>query len=308
LRVRGPHQLRKHLAYYVVKHGFDIGEYSGGAEPSISMWGEGSRLKVGKYCMFAEGIRIVLGGNHRTDHVTGFPLGKVMDRAGPLDESYSRGNVTLGSDVWVGKDAMILSGVNVGDGAVVGAGSVVLENVPPYVIVQGNPARPIGKRFPDPIIRRLLKARWWDLDHDQIMELRPLLQSEAVEAVIEACNRIRGVIVDEPVAPAATKAATAPGSNGAQPAKSDAPHATEGAISSWCAGYLAMLLEVSPDKMDLEAPFARLGLDSVGRASFLTALEDTLGAAITPDDMVDYPTIAALARHLAQQDINVAKL
>lgn len=299
LRVRGPHQLRKHLAYYVIRHGFEIGDYSGGAEPAISMWGEGARLRVGRYCMFAEGVSIVLGGNHRTDHVTGFPLGKAMDRAGPLDESYSRGDVVLGSDVWIGKDAMILSGVTVGDGAVVGAGSVVLEDVAPYTIMQGNPARIFGKRFPDAVIRQLLKARWWDLDHGQILSLQPVLQSDDVDAVIDACNRMRGA--SEAPSTAATvepRLAHAP---------IPAPNAgNEAGILSWCVRYLAEFLKVPPEKIDVDAPFSRLGLDSIGRASLMTGLEDALGVAITPDDIVEHPTIAALARHLAAQDVAVS--
>ena len=81
----------------------------------------------------------------------------------------------IGSDVWIAGNAIILSGVTIGDGAVVGAGSVVVEDVPPYTIVFGNPARVVRKRFSDDIIAALLDVRWWDLSREQVNALRPLL-------------------------------------------------------------------------------------------------------------------------------------
>jgi len=291
------HQLRRHLAYYVVHHGFEIGDYSAGA-PSILMWGAKDRLRIGKYCSVAEGVQFLLGGNHRTGHVTTFPLGQSADDLAPADYPYSRGDIVIGSDVWIGTNATILSGVTIGDGAVVGAGTVVLDDVPPYVIAQGSPARPYGKRFPDAIIRQMLKLRWWDLDHEQVMAIRSQLQSDDVQAAIEAISRIRGVPVLKEVASAAAGLAPQP-----IPASSveTAQHGarTEPAIVSWCVKYLSDVVETPADKVDKNGTFASLGMDSVARATFMVALEEFLNVTVTPDDIAEYPTIAALARHLA---------
>jgi len=291
------HQLRRHLAYYVVKHGFEIGDYSAGS-PTISMWGEGRRLKIGKYCSIAEGAQFVLGGNHYADHVTTFPFGRLTGNYVAADH-YSRGDIVVGSDVWIGKDAMILSGVTIGDGAAVAASSVVLEDVGPYVVVLGNPARPYSKRFCDAIVRQLLTARWWDLDHEQVIALRPLLQSENAQAVIEACCRIRGIPVPDDVSGGVLAPAPAPITPPSVVAMPSTQH-TEAAISSWCVNYAATLLEIPAQHIDTRVTFAHLGMDSVARASFMAALEESLNVTITPDDIAEHATIAALAHHLAR--------
>lgn len=79
--------------------------------------------------------------------------------------------VSIGSDVWIGRNAIILSGVRVGDGAVVGAGSVVTKDVAPYAIVAGNPAKLIRYRFDDEMVGSLLNKRWWDFDEREIGEM-----------------------------------------------------------------------------------------------------------------------------------------
>lgn len=79
--------------------------------------------------------------------------------------------VYIGNDVWIGRSAIVLSGVRVGDGAVVGAGSVVTKDVPPYAIVAGNPAKIIRYRFDEAVINYLLAAKWWDFSDDRLHQL-----------------------------------------------------------------------------------------------------------------------------------------
>jgi carbonic anhydrase/acetyltransferase-like protein (isoleucine patch superfamily) len=74
----------------------------------------------------------------------------------------TKGSIVVGNDVWVGTRAIILSGVTIGDGAIVAAGSVVTKDVPPYAIVAGNPARLIRYRFSDETIAAMCRIRWWD--------------------------------------------------------------------------------------------------------------------------------------------------
>jgi acetyltransferase-like isoleucine patch superfamily enzyme len=169
-----------------------VGDYSFGA-PIIRFWDDESRLKIGKYCSIAAGATLILGGNHRTDTVTTFPLGRPVGLMGPGERPYSRGDIVIGSDVWIAANAIVLSGVTIGDGAVVGAGAAVVGDVPPYAVVVGNPARVVRKRFSEPIIGELLALRWWDLGANDVMSLRPLLQSDDVERFVEECRRLKGL-------------------------------------------------------------------------------------------------------------------
>ena len=94
-----------------------------------------------------------------------------------------KGDTIVGNDVWIGQNAVILPGVHIGDGAIIGANSVVGSDVPPYTIVAGNPARMIRKRFDDELIRLLLAFRWWDRSIEEINQLIPLLTSSDLESV-----------------------------------------------------------------------------------------------------------------------------
>ena len=94
-----------------------------------------------------------------------------------------KGDTVIGNDVWIGKNAVILPGVHIGDGAIIGANSVVGSDVEPYTIVAGNPAKSIRKRFDDELIDLLEKFKWWDMDIDTINSLIPLLTGSDLENV-----------------------------------------------------------------------------------------------------------------------------
>jgi chloramphenicol O-acetyltransferase type B len=296
------HHLRRQLAYYVVKHGFEIGDYSHGLPDLRAL---GGRLKVGKYSSIAEGATFILGGQHPTKAVTTFSLENVVGGEKPLSRRESRGDIVVGSDVWIAANAVILSGVTIGDGAVVGLGAVVLNDVPPYAVVFGNPARVIEKRFSDDVIVELLELRWWDLEPAQVKALRPLLVESDIGAFLAACRKVRGLpprspsslplqppLQSTPIATVAVGAAAVPDSSGPE-------SCTPAAISTWCVNYLATLLELPPDRIDVDATFASLGMDSVTRTSFLFAIEEVLNVTITTDDLIERPTIARLADQLA---------
>lgn len=147
--------------------GFSIGDFSYG-KPSVLEFGEKTNLKIGKFCSIATNVRIFLGGNHNIDWVTTFPF-SVWPEYFPGAENipghpYSKGDVVIGNDVWLGHSCMILSGVTIGNGAVIAAGSVVLKDVGPYEIWGGNPAQFIKKRFPNETIEMLQEVKWWDWD------------------------------------------------------------------------------------------------------------------------------------------------
>ena len=96
----------------------------------------------------------------------------------------SKGDVVIGNDVWIGYGSTILSGVEIGDGAVIASGSVVTKSIPAYTIVAGVPAQVMRKRFNEDIVEKLLEMRWWDWPYEQIYEVIPLLQNDQVEELI----------------------------------------------------------------------------------------------------------------------------
>jgi chloramphenicol O-acetyltransferase type B len=171
--------------------GFEVGDFSYGV-PTIWRWGEAATLAIGKYCSFADGIEIFLGGNHRTDWVTTYPFSAIADwpeAASILGHPATKGDVIIGNDVWIGSKATILSGVTVGDGAVVGARCVVARDIPSYGVVVGNPARLIRKRFSDEIIDRLLEVRWWDWDEARVRQFLPLLMQANIAKFLASCAK-----------------------------------------------------------------------------------------------------------------------
>lgn len=94
-----------------------------------------------------------------------------------------KGDTVIGNDVWIGQNATILPGVHVGDGAIIGLGSIVSRDVEPYTIVAGNPAKPIRKRFDSEMIELLLRFQWWNKDISEIQQLIPLLTNSNLEYV-----------------------------------------------------------------------------------------------------------------------------
>ena len=134
------------------------------------------RLIIGRFCAIATGARFLLSSaNHPILGSTAFPFfifgGDWLERtADLLPRIPSRGDTVIGNDVWIGRDAVIMPGVTVGDSAIIGAGAVVASDVPPYATVGGNPARLIRYRYSDEDIERLLRIAWWDWPIELITE------------------------------------------------------------------------------------------------------------------------------------------
>jgi acetyltransferase-like isoleucine patch superfamily enzyme len=142
----------------------EVGSYTYGHDGIKIIGGHesGQKLIIGKFCSIAEGVVVFLGANHRVDWFSTYPFGHINENKFPKvkrDHGHpaTKGDVTIGNDVWIATNAVIMSGVTIGAGAVVGAYSIVTKDVPPYTIVAGNPAKQIRKRFSDEIINKLLE-------------------------------------------------------------------------------------------------------------------------------------------------------
>lgn len=162
------------------KYRDSIGDFTYGC-PTILDWHEGASLTIGKFCSIADNVTIFLGGEHRTDWITTYPFSALVEEwpAASHIQGHpkTKGDVIIGNDVWIGRDAVIMSGVSIGDGAVNGARAVVIKHVDPYSIVAGNPARHIKNRFSDDVIKKLLELKWWNWSEAQIVKKLPMLLS-----------------------------------------------------------------------------------------------------------------------------------
>ncbi|MFW2330689.1 MAG: CatB-related O-acetyltransferase [Nitrospinota bacterium] len=135
----------------------------------------GDKLVIGKFCQIATGVKFIMNGaNHRTDGFSTYPFVAFgQGWSGHFkEEAYFpfKGDTVIGNDVWIGYEALLMPGVSVGDGAVIATRSVVVDDVPPYAVVAGNPARVVKMRFDEMTISSLLNIRWWDWDIDKITQ------------------------------------------------------------------------------------------------------------------------------------------
>jgi acetyltransferase-like isoleucine patch superfamily enzyme len=153
-----------------------IGE---GTYGTIKVRGRGE-VVVGKYCSIAANVTAFLPPGHRTDWITTYPFPVFYElpiKGHPTDPA----RISIGNDVWIGRNTILIEGAEVGDGAVIGSFSVVAGSVDSYSVVVGNPARRVRSRFPDEIIAGLLKVAWWDWPKEKILENAELLCSRRVE-------------------------------------------------------------------------------------------------------------------------------
>jgi acetyltransferase-like isoleucine patch superfamily enzyme len=169
---------------------------------SISDNGDVPKIVIGNYCSFGKDFRLLYNVNHPTDLISTFPfktnlyksrLPSVFKHRSNAD-SIGKGATIIGSDVWFGERTILLSGVSVGVGSVIAAGSVVTKDVPPYAVVAGNPARIIKYRFTKIQIDQLLNSRWWECDSDTLFPILPYIYSNDVESFVYELNSVRSSI------------------------------------------------------------------------------------------------------------------
>lgn len=143
------------------------------------------QLIIGSFCSIGSGASFIMAGNqgHRYDWASSFPF-FYMNAEPAFEKSrdaFQRaGDTVIGSDVWIGSEAMIMPGVSIGHGAVIASRALVSKDVEPYTIVAGNPAKPIKKRFCEADIAMLLEMAWWDWPLERLEQAMPLLCSSNI--------------------------------------------------------------------------------------------------------------------------------
>lgn len=152
----------------------------------------GGTITIGDYCSIADCVTILAGGEHRTDFVSTYPFAVKMGVG--WHNEVEAADVWIGSDVWIGTHVTILSGVTIGHGAVIGANAVVVNDIPPYAVAVGVPARVKRYRFDPVTIERLLAVAWWDWSKAEVQRKAHLLTSTNIEGFLaDAERRLRVV-------------------------------------------------------------------------------------------------------------------
>jgi virginiamycin A acetyltransferase len=156
----------------------------------------GDRLIIGRYVAIATGVQFVMNGaNHPMDGFSTYPF----DMLGFTDDvdltdagRTSRGDTVIGHDVWIGREAVILPGVQIGEGAIVGTRAVVSRDVPPFAVVAGNPARVVRRRFEDATVAALLDVAWWHWPAEAVAAHLDAIRGADLDALRRARDAVAG--------------------------------------------------------------------------------------------------------------------
>lgn len=146
----------------------------------------GDKLIIGKFCSIAKGIEFIMNGaNHKMDSISTYPFYIMGNDWGSAlaphtNELPLKGDTVVGNDVWLGQNVTILPGAHIGDGAIIGANSVVAKDIPPYAIAAGNPCKVKKMRFDDNTIKTLEEIKWWDWDIQKINDNIDIIMSNDI--------------------------------------------------------------------------------------------------------------------------------
>jgi virginiamycin A acetyltransferase len=186
------HFLKDNLKEEIKKKLSVVGKWSYGS-PKIYRYNRKNKIYIGNFCSIGPEVKFIIGGNHRTDWVTTSPL---PDESFNFDNTFanarkiknfniSKGDLFIKNDVWIGAFSIILSGITLGNGCVIAAGSVVTKDVKPYTIVGGAPAKFLRSRFNKKQSKFLNESGWWDLEDEKINFLSQYLLNKNVSEFIK---------------------------------------------------------------------------------------------------------------------------
>lgn len=166
-----------------------VGNYTYGPL-NIMCWNdEKEHLSIGSFCSIASGVVFILGGNHNMNSISTFPFRHFL--YGDNSEAFTKGEIIIGDDVWIGTNSIVLSGVTIGQGSVVAAGSVVTKSFPPYSVIGGNPAKLIKKRFSDDLINEAVSLNYQKVNKDFILANKSIFEenSARIESIKELLKK-----------------------------------------------------------------------------------------------------------------------
>lgn len=150
----------------------------------------GDKLIIGRFCAIARDVTFIMNGaNHNMSGLSTYPFEIFSDWREQLPEEIGypyKGDTVIGNDVWIGYKSMIMPGVTIGDGAIIASGSVVVNDVKPYSIVGGNPARVIRQRYDDATVAQLQALQWWNWDAEKLHHYLPYLSAGDLPALQKA--------------------------------------------------------------------------------------------------------------------------
>jgi len=154
-----------------------VGRYSSLNGPNTDIHCSINPVTIGAFSSIARNVSIQ-EYNHKFDAASSYLIHKNVFKE-PVDKDvYSKGSVEIGNDVWIGTQCVILGGAKIGDGAVIGANSVITGEIPPYAVVAGSPAKVVKYRFEEEIIGMLKELRWWDWPIEKIRANRNLFEGK----------------------------------------------------------------------------------------------------------------------------------
>ncbi len=149
------------------------------------------KLVIGKFCAIAAETRFIMTGDHKLDAISTYPFPifqQGWEAAYNIFDLPVKGDIIIGNDVWLGYGSMIKGGVNIGHGAIVAAGAVVVKDIPAYAVVAGNPGKVVKMRFDEGTIDRLLQIAWWDWPIEKINRNLPLICQMDVDKLEAAAD------------------------------------------------------------------------------------------------------------------------
>lgn len=180
----------------IITEGIKIGRHSYGIKAGTILFVKSDTLpnvEIGNFCSFAEGVKLLVNLDHNLNYPSTFPFKTLFLRNSERlnKDATSKGPIKIGHDVWIGQDSIVLSGVEIGTGAVIGAGAVVTKDIPPYAVAVGVPAKVIKYRFSKNIILRLLRSEWWDLPDSDLMSLKDLFYTDNIDSFLKKVDSLK---------------------------------------------------------------------------------------------------------------------
>ena len=165
----------------------EVGKHTYGEIVVDTYEGSESKITIGKYCSISRDVRFINGGIHPIGWVSLYPFRIRWQMEGALQDGMptTKGPIKVMNDVWIGTGSTVLSGVTIGNGAIIMAGSIVTKDVPAFTIVGGIPAKPVKKRFSDEAIQALEKIKWWDWSEEKVKKNVELLSATDLTKFIE---------------------------------------------------------------------------------------------------------------------------